>query len=971
MSTPYHSQYFAHELTKRLASDNAEKLSQSLLGATVDLNPHQIEAALFAFRSPLSRGAVLADEVGLGKTIEAGLILSQLWAERKRRVLCIVPASLRKQWNRELFEKFHIPSEILEAKSHKAFLKQHELNPFDQAGRVVICSYQFARSKIQEVQHVPWDLIILDEAHRVRNVYKKSNKIARDIRNGILHFPKVLLTATPLQNTLMELFGLISFVDPHLFGDEDSFRSQFATRPGATTTEQLHQLRSRIRPVCQRTLRRQVTEYVPYTNRISVTQDFTPTKDEARLYEAVSNYLQKDELVALPAGQRQLITLILRKILASSSFAITATLGKLIHRLENVKTDIEAIPNDEMADIVGDDFEAADELQDEWKEDEGDDSSENRLNPESRSHLLSAVTGEIAELKNYKELADSIVVNAKGDALLSALKVGFAKAAELKSPRKVLIFTESRRTQTYLKSLLEENGYAGQIVTFNGTNTDPESKQIYADWLKQHEGEDCITGSPTADSRAALVEYFRDHASIMIATESAAEGVNLQFCNVVVNYDLPWNPQRIEQRIGRCHRYGQKFDVIVINFLNRSNEADQRVFELLAQKFRLFDGVFGASDEVLGALESGVDFEKRILDIHQRCRTSAEIKQAFDNLQKELEDEIANRMEQARTTLMEHFDEEVHEKLRFRKQETTKQVSRYERWLWQLVKAELGDAAVFDDESHCFQLTQRLAGMDDSIPLGTYGLVSHMGGHSERHVQHHLRFGSPLVAYAVEAAKQRELATCEMTFDYTNLRLKVSLAEKHAGRSGWLRASLFSVTALEEEQHLVLSGFDDNGNSLPSEECAALFSVPGKQGQHVAIPYGIATQLDQQFEVEQRRLVAANEERNLRFFAEEEEKLDRWAEDLKEALERELKEIAAEVKSIKKQSRTATTLDDKLALQKQVKAAEKKQSDKRKRLFEAQDEVDTKRDNLIAETQARLNQSITVHHLFTIKWGVI
>lgn len=970
MTTPYHSQYFAHELTKRLASDNAEKLSQSLLSATVDLNPHQIEAALFAFRSPLSRGAVLADEVGLGKTIEAGLILSQLWAERKRRVLCIAPASLRKQWNRELFEKFYIPSEILESKSYKAYRKQHESNPFEQEGKVLICSYQFARSKIEDVQVVPWDLVILDEAHRVRNVYKKSNKIAREIRDGILPCPKVLLTATPLQNSLMELYGLISFVDPHLFGDEDSFRSQFATRPGAATTDQLQDLRSRIRPVCQRTLRRQVTEYVPYTNRISVTQDFTPTTDEARLYEAVSNYLQKDELVALPASQRQLITLILRKILASSSFAITATLGKLIDRLEGVKTDIELAQADDMTEVVADDFETTDELEEEWKSDKDDESSENSVDPESQKHLLAAITGEIAELKSYKELADSIVVNAKGEALLSALKIGFKKADELGSPRKVLIFTESRRTQTYLKSLLEENGYAGEIVTFNGTNTDPESKQIYAEWLKRHEGEDCITGSPTADSRAALVEYFQEQASVMIATESAAEGVNLQFCNVVVNYDLPWNPQRIEQRIGRCHRYGQKFDVIVINFLNRKNEADQRVFELLDQKFRLFDGVFGASDEVLGALESGVDFEKRILQIHQRCRTTAEITSAFDDLQKELEDEIANRMEQARTTLMEHFDEEVHEKLRFRQEKTKEQVSRYERWLWQLVKTELEDVAVFDDDNHCFRLTHRLPGMDESIPLGTYGLVIHKNGSSEHHAQHLLRFDHPLVTFAVEAAKQRELAACGMTFDHSNHPFKVSLAEKHTGRAGWLRVSLFTVTALEEEQHLVLSGLEDNGNSLPSEECAALFAVPGKAGQAVAVPDTVITQLDQQFEVEQNRLIADNEERNLRFFADEEEKLDRWAEDLKEALERELKEIAAEIKAVKKESRIATTLDAKLTLQKQVKAAEKRQSEKRKRLFEAQDEVDTKRDNLIAETQARLKQSVEVRHLFTVRWTV-
>ena len=133
-----------------------------------------------------------------------------------------------------------------------------------------------------------------------------------------------------------------------------------------------------------------------------------------------------------------------------------------------------------------------------------------------------------------------------------------------------------------------------------------------------------------------------------------------------MNYDLPWNPQRIEQRIGRCHRYGQKHDVVVVNFLNRKNEADQRVFELLAEKFQLFEGVFGASDEVLGAIESGVDFEKRIAAIYQRCRTPEEIKVAFDQLQLELSFEIDEAMTRRAQKLLENFDDEVREKLKVR-----------------------------------------------------------------------------------------------------------------------------------------------------------------------------------------------------------------------------------------------------------------------------------------------------------------
>jgi len=196
--TDYQAKYFAHELTRRFPPDSVEKITVAFAGAQVDLNPHQIDAALFAFKSPLSKGALLADEVGLGKTIEAGLVLSQKWAERKRRILVITPSNLRKQWYQELTEKFFLPCRLLETKSYNADVKQGELRPF-QAPEIIICSYHFAKNKAVDVQAVPWDLVVIDEAHRLRNVYKTSNVIANTLKLALAGKDKLLLTATPLQ----------------------------------------------------------------------------------------------------------------------------------------------------------------------------------------------------------------------------------------------------------------------------------------------------------------------------------------------------------------------------------------------------------------------------------------------------------------------------------------------------------------------------------------------------------------------------------------------------------------------------------------------------------------------------------------------------------------------------------------------------------------------------------------------------
>jgi len=180
--TDYQAKYVAYALTRRFRSDNQGRLATALVDAQVDLNPHQVDAALFAFSSPLSRGALLADEVGLGKTIEAGLVMSQRWAERKRRILVIAPSNLRKQWHQELTEKFFLPCGILETKSWNARVKAGVVRPFE-APEVVICSYEFARRKADDLRATPWDLVVIDEAHRLRNVYKPTNVTARGAKS--------------------------------------------------------------------------------------------------------------------------------------------------------------------------------------------------------------------------------------------------------------------------------------------------------------------------------------------------------------------------------------------------------------------------------------------------------------------------------------------------------------------------------------------------------------------------------------------------------------------------------------------------------------------------------------------------------------------------------------------------------------------------------------------------------------------
>ncbi len=961
--TPYHAAYFAHELTKRNASDSLEKLAGTLVDAQVDLNPHQVDAALFAFRSPLSKGAILADEVGLGKTIEAGLVISQKWAERKRRMLVIAPASLRKQWSQELADKFFLPSLILEKKSFDETIRQgHTLNPFEQEC-IVICSYPFARGKEPYLRRIAWDLVVLDEAHRLRNVYRSDNRTGQALKSALANQPKILLTATPLQNSLLELYGLVSLVDEYTFGDLKSFKSQYSNPDAAAFAE----LKERLRPICQRTLRKQVLEYIRYTDRIALVEEFYPSDDEQRLYDLVTEYLQQPTLYALPNSQRQLMTLILRRLLASSTFAIAGTLRALAGKLE-----LASSPDPlDLGEAGGDD--TTDELTEEW-EDDDDTEGEAQRPPFTEADKV-AMRIEAARLREFQQLAERIRVNSKGQKVMTALERGFAEMQRLGAARKAIIFTESTRTQAYLRDLLRQQGFPGEIVLFNGSNTDEDSKQIYLNWLREHRSRS--SGSPTADKRAALVDYFREEATVMIATEAAAEGINLQFCSLVINYDMPWNPQRIEQRIGRCHRYGQRHDVVVVNFLNKANAADVRVYELLNEKFNLFSGVFGASDEVLGTLESGVDFEKRIARIYQTCRSPEQIDAAFDALKQDLEGEITERISHTKIQLLENFDEEVTAKLRMRGEDTREALDRYETWLWQLTRFSLPDAD-FDENACTFDLRHSPV---PGVTLGRYHLGKNEAG--RRHVGEAqvYRLGHPLAQWVLDRAKTAELPVVDVTFDYAGTGKKIGALEPFRGQAGWLRLDLLTANAFDTEDHLLPAAFADDGTVLDAEVARKLFSLNGschaelvegralRQAQRDKTPPSEA--LDAQTAALRHVTLSEVEARNLAFFDTEYQKLDHWAEDLKVGLERELRDLDAQIKLDKAEVRRLPDLAARVTKQRLIKDLERRRDDLRRTLFSAQDEIDQKKETLLADVETRMKQRVVQKTLFTIRWKLI
>ena len=915
------------------------RLTGVMSEAHVDLNPHQVQAALFALQSPFSKGVILADEVGLGKTIEAGIVISQMWSEGKRAIIIVVPASLQKQWKAEMEEKFFIPTYILRGESTPDLTNKTH---------IYICSYNYAASHTKEIRLHNWDLTVIDEAHKLRNVYKSGQKQAKDIKDAFVDCKKLLLTATPLQNSIQELYGLVSVIDDKIFGDIKSFNAKYGYNL-VDNQDKFLDLKQRLKPVIHRTLRRQVEDYIKYTKRIPMVMEYTPYPEERELYALLTKYLSREDTYGIPSAQRKLMLLVFRKVMASSTMAVAHTIKTVIERLQNYLDQIERQSTyssfeSELDDMFGGD---ADDI----LEENGFSESKRNLFTE---HDIAPINSELSELKTIYEKAKSITKNKKGESLLKAVKTGFKKMEELGASQKALVFTENKTTQQYIKSILEGNGYKGKLVLFNGDNNDEESNQIYKDWLDRNLGNMDET-DPEINRRQALVDYFRDSASIMIATEAAAEGINLQFCSLVINYDLPWNPQRIEQRIGRCHRYGQKHDVVVINFINKGNAADKRVYELLQNKFHLFDGVFGSSNEVLGAITSGTNIESKIANLYQNCRTEEEIKAAFTELQKEVEDVVEEEMSKTRRKLLESMNDDVLDLMQIY-DESRKRISEYNQWLWDLTLSYLGnDARVKDANNYVFTLL-RNPFMHGIQRKADYAFNCHNAS------MRNYRVGCDLAQSIIKAVK-------EMEIPHHNVYLEKF--ESPEANSGYLALEVIHYeSSLHSDDKILLIAMDEHGNDLSEGFTEKLINSPMLSESSFCIPEEILKKEETLRQQKQAKLTKAENALLEQLSLSETTKIEKWQEDQLYLLDKAIDDALAKRQEAKRNRDKAMTEAERQKYQSMMEDCDipifKARQAKKKRT----DKIAEEAAKMKATVAKRIKPAITSKKIFFIHWTI-
>jgi superfamily II DNA or RNA helicase len=943
----HQAKYYAYELQRSYANDHVGKLAGLLFDAQVEPKPHQIDAALFALQTPYLPGVILADEVGLGKTIEAGIVISQYWAERRRRILIIAPSSLRQQWRQELFEKFLIPSSIVDSRNRDQRLSEanHE---------VLICSYEFAtRYEPNLLRH--WDLVVADEAHRLRNHWTGRNRAGEAVSHIVSGAQKtVLLSATPLQNRLEELYGLVSVFAPDYFYSLDAFRERYVRN----RQEDNDDLTERVAAISRRTLRRDADKYIRFTERLPLTVEFTPSNEEARLYALVNGYLQRAELHAFSSTQRHLSDLIIRKRLGSSTFAVASTLEKIANRLADELASGQR--RDARGGLVLDEDLSSEELE----EIEELPATQLPLDFSNRA-LFESIQAEVKELRGFVDLARSITVNQKALKLNEALDRGFGKLREIGAPEKAIIFTESTITQQYIADHLRATGRGEGLLLFNGSNTGPDANAIYSEWLEKHKGSDLITGITVADRRKALVDYFRDQGAIMIATEAAAEGINLQFCSMVVNYDLPWNPQRVEQRIGRCHRFGQKHNVVVVNFSNAGNVAEQRILELLTTKFRLFESVFGASDQILGAIEDGFDFEQVISRILNRCRTSEEIDAAFNELEQQYATEISTEMASAKAKVFDNLDPHVQDRLKAYDAQSGEVLNKFERLLLAVTRHQLTDQATFEGDGRHFIL--REAPVPDA-PVGQYFFKSQPLDNA-----HQYRYASPLAQHIIEAAKQAPTPSAELTFSLSASERVSSAVKALEGRSGTMlvRQVTYKMKAKHEdisESYMLAGAVTDEGQWLDHEYVSEILDLACTD-QGPAEPVDLAAFVKP---LEERRAELEREVqgRNSRYYDQQEELIYRNQQDRKAEHEGKIREFKAKEREARKLSRLSDDPMEQLKHKKEARKWEQRAEEADEEFRDLKKRLREEADRLLDLIEQALKGTQDVEELFAIRWRI-
>lgn len=821
------SEFAAVVEARRLASfRNDDNLLAVYASSKIKVLPYQIAAARFALRSSVLKGCILCDEGSLGKTYEALLVVAQRWYEGKEHILVVLPKNLMAQWQQKLDEEFTLP--VIKWEEYTA----------DSKG-ICLVTYDDVIREAEKIKSIRWDLAIFDEADFL---FKPDNKSVITIKDAVGDAFKLLLTPTPITMSIMDIYGLIHFINESVLPDPDSFYRRYFRKP-----ENYPELSSWVSKFAFRTLKSQASQYVNFTRRLPVVLNYVPQDDEKKIYELTEKYLNLAEKQAYPQMDNYQLALMFYHILASSPQAFASMLNAPIERTQ------------------------------------GD---------------------ERVILESMCDMAVKITQTTKMEELVKAIKTTFAHLKSRKETQKAIVFVDNLATVPVLADLLTTAGY--NVISHTENDALPRFRA-------------------------------EKDLQILICNDAMAKGLDIEYCPVVVNYDLLYNAVEMEQRICRCHRQGQQSDVLVINLLSKENISDVRILELINKRTLQFEGIFGMSDDIVG------NFDVKLEAVLQKRRTLADIRTDMETNLETNREPNERIVSAAESSLFTTFTKDIAEKVSVSPKYIEEQAKFLNKDLWEVVKfyfATKHPEYVIDDYNQTLTLPtdKELPHLfyyytgTRNVPYAgrrTYGMSKDF-----KPVGGRITLTSPLVRGIlgeIECADKAEIKTVDPTEKCTIKFYNIVLRNR--------RRQFLS-------EYDILVGNTANGRLMTEDECYKIINSPAEEfnAEEKRNPYWLKATGGSC-----RDLLDTHIQRNLKehYVNDYASKFDADVDVIKikvsrqkSVLEQNLSEVRQEVKKIRETISTASDRLSELRIQKQLNVAEKDLKRKEEVLFLDQARID-------------------------------
>lgn len=847
------SKFAAVVEARRLASfRNDDNLLAVYASSKIKVLPYQIAAARFALRSKLIKGCILCDEGSLGKTYEALLVVAQRWYEGKEHILVVIPANLTAQWQQKLDEEFTLP--VIKWEEYTA----------DSKG-ICLVTYDDVVREAEKIKSIRWDLAVFDEADFL---FKPDNKSVIDIKDAVGDAFKLLLTPTPITMSIMDIYGLIHFIDESILPDADSFYRRYFRKP-----ENYPELSSWVSKFAFRTLKSQASQYVNFTNRLPVVLNYVPKDDEKKIYELTEKYLNLAEKQAYPQMDNYQLTLMFYHILASSPQAFASMLNAPIERTHG---------------------------------------------------------NERVILESMRDIAVKITQTAKMEEFLKAIRTIFAHLRGRKETQKAIVFVDNLATVPVLADMLTTAGYSV---------------------IKHTEKE-------------ALSRFRAEKdLQILICNDAMTKGLDIEYCPIVVNYDLLYNAVEMEQRICRCHRQGQQSDVLVINLLSKENISDVRILELINKRTLQFEGIFGMSDDIVG------NFDVRLEEVLLKRRALSDIRTDTETNLKANRETNERIISAAESSLFTTFTKDIAEKVSVSPKYIEEQAEFLNKDLWEVVKFyfaikhpeyvidDYNQTLTLPDDKELPHLFYYYTGTRNVPYTGrrTYGMSKDFKPIASR-----ITFTSPLVRGILgefACADKAEIKTAE-SVEACNLK--------------FYNVLLCNSRRQYLAEYDILTGKTINERLMTEEECHKVINLPIKElnAEENNRPYWLKTAGGTSHDLLDTRIQRDIKERyikeNTGKFDVDVDLIKIKASRQKSALEQNISEARQDVKKIRETLSAASDRLSELKIQKELNVAEKELKKKEEDLFLDQARIDIATEDEIDNIRGTDGIEFKLYQIFDI-----